>query len=750
MKTELLSPAGDLEAGYAAFFYGADAIYLGLKQFSARATATNFDENDLAQITGYAHFLGKKVYVTINTILQEDELPDVLTSLDLCAKHHVDAIIVQDFGVARIIKERYPNLQLHASTQMAVHNKDGAIALKKMGFSRVVLARELSLNEIKDIATIPDLEIEVFIHGALCYSYSGLCLFSSFEDGRSANRGKCAYPCRACFGADKHLFSMKDLALQTEVLKLPNVSLKIEGRKKNALYVAAVTNYYRHILDDKADNSKFEQDIKQIFSRPWTKLHFLGKNKQVIDTEFVGHRGLIIGKIDTVFKGKVSFKTAHSLMKFDGIQIDVDGIEKPFGFSIQDMTVRGKKTFLSNAGDVVCISLPPDAPFLKKGQNIYLASSSGVKGAYNFDKPKPNAFKTQKSVDICVELDDNKITASCLNASVSMDILLSPANDAIKVEQAIKNAFLKCKEMDFKPEKISIINPKNLFVPASVLNNLRRELYAKIEIIDKKTMMPEISKAVPASKAKWIVKIQNIAQLDLVDLSLIDEIVVLMSEEISLSDLKKLPKNKVRLSLPTIARQTLFYKKQISDFINQGYKKWEINNWWGLTLLDRSGIDLSFGSDIYICNLQAIEHAKQNKASYVTLSCEDTLINWKKLADKTPLPVCLTVYRNIPLFTSYNCVRSYDCKNCLKGEALTEIKKDGRLYYVHSKKCHTTVYANTPMSLSCLYKEVPAHFYGIDLTGLEMTAEQSKQIISDVMAQKNIKNSVTFNAKKMI
>ena len=311
MKTELLSPAGDLEAGYAAFFYGADAIYLGLKQFSARATATNFDENDLAQITGYAHFLGKKVYVTINTILQEDELPDVLTSLDLCAKHHVDAIIVQDFGVARIIKERYPNLQLHASTQMAVHNKDGAVALKKMGFSRVVLARELSLTEIKDIATIPDLEIEVFIHGALCYSYSGLCLFSSFEDGRSANRGKCAYPCRACFGADKHLFSMKDLALQAEVLKLPNVSLKIEGRKKNALYVAAVTNYYRHILDDKADNSKFEQDIKQIFSRPWTKLHFLGKNKQVIDTEFVGHRGLIIGKIDAVFKGKVSFKTAH-------------------------------------------------------------------------------------------------------------------------------------------------------------------------------------------------------------------------------------------------------------------------------------------------------------------------------------------------------------------------------------------------------------------------------------------------------
>ena len=200
MKKELLAPAGDTEAGYAALYYGADAVYLGLKHFSARATAANFGADDLNEFVGYAHSLGRKVYVAVNTLLQEDELPELLKALDLCAKYKVDALIVQDLGVARIVREAYPELELHASTQMAVHNKEGALALQKIGFSRVVLARELTLNEIREIAAIPGLETEAFIHGALCYSYSGLCMFSSLETGKSANRGKCLYPCRAAFG----------------------------------------------------------------------------------------------------------------------------------------------------------------------------------------------------------------------------------------------------------------------------------------------------------------------------------------------------------------------------------------------------------------------------------------------------------------------------------------------------------------------------------------------------------------------
>ena len=173
MKKELLAPAGDIEAGYAALYYGADAVYLGLKQFSARATANNFTEDELNEFVGFAHSLGRKVFVTINTVLQDAEIKQLINNLDICKRCKVDAVILQDLGVAKIVKEYYPEIEMHASTQMAVHNKQGALALKELGFSRVVLARELSLAEMKDIATIKDLELEAFIHGALCYSYSG-------------------------------------------------------------------------------------------------------------------------------------------------------------------------------------------------------------------------------------------------------------------------------------------------------------------------------------------------------------------------------------------------------------------------------------------------------------------------------------------------------------------------------------------------------------------------------------------------
>ena len=220
MKQELLAPAGDIEAAYAALFYGADALYLGLRQFSARASATNFSPDELCQITGYAHALGRKIYVTVNTLVQQEQLKDLTQTLDACLNAGVDGLIVQDLGVAKIVRDCYPELELHASTQMAVHNKEGALFLKKMGFKRVVLARELTLNEIKQITAIPDLETEAFIHGALCYAYSGLCLFSSMETSMSANRGKCLYPCRGCFAGDlgnKHLFSMKDINVSYDV-----------------------------------------------------------------------------------------------------------------------------------------------------------------------------------------------------------------------------------------------------------------------------------------------------------------------------------------------------------------------------------------------------------------------------------------------------------------------------------------------------------------------------------------------------
>src|SRR5205814_2411121 len=269
---ELLAPAGGPDAAFAAFHYGADAIYLGLKKFSARAEAENFTLDELSEVVAYAHSLQprRRVFVTINTLIRQDELDELVEALAALADMGVDAVILQDLGVYHIARKYFPELELHASTQLAVHNRAGAEALRQLGFERVVLARELTFEEVRDITAAAGIETEVFIHGALCYSYSGLCLFSSQTLGRSGNRGKCAYSCRDSYeviGAPQTLrdssavkrdpsqgfpFSMKDLALPDHLpaLRAAGVScFKVEGRKKSPLYVATTTDYYRKLLD---------------------------------------------------------------------------------------------------------------------------------------------------------------------------------------------------------------------------------------------------------------------------------------------------------------------------------------------------------------------------------------------------------------------------------------------------------------------------------------------------------------------
>ena len=344
---EILAPAGNKECAVAAVQSGADAIYLGYSAFSARAGAENFDLDALKGIVEYAHIFGVKVYVTLNTIIYDDEIAEVEKLIGELYNIGVDALIVQDMGILRM---NIPPIPLHASTQMAVHNLEGAKFLQSIGFKRVVLARELTLTEIKKIAdALPDLDLEVFVHGALCYSYSGQCLFSALEYGKSANRGRCIYPCRNIYenscgnkSVKNHLFSMKDLALEEKVLKIPALSLKIEGRKKSPLYVGAVTNYYRKLLDGKKKDINDAEDIKQIFSRPWCNFHFNGKDKTVVDKDFVGHRGLVIGNVEKINKRGLGFRTSHKIARYDGIQIDVKGDEKPFGFGIKSLFVVNK------------------------------------------------------------------------------------------------------------------------------------------------------------------------------------------------------------------------------------------------------------------------------------------------------------------------------------------------------------------------------------------------------------------------
>lgn len=268
---ELLSPAGGWDSLKAAVENGADAVYIGAKNFSARNLADNFE--DIAKAVSFAHRAGVKLYLALNTLVRDREIPAWLDTAKAAAEAGADAFIVQDLGCAMLLKELCPSVRLHASTQMTAHSTAGVRALKKLGFERVVLARELSFSEICRIQENVDIDLEVFVHGALCVCYSGQCLMSSLIGGRSANRGLCAQPCRLDYSANGkkgRLLSPRDLCLIDHILQLDEAgiaSAKIEGRMKPAQYVGTVTRIYRKALDGKPITKEDKAELLRVFSR---------------------------------------------------------------------------------------------------------------------------------------------------------------------------------------------------------------------------------------------------------------------------------------------------------------------------------------------------------------------------------------------------------------------------------------------------------------------------------------------------
>lgn len=313
---ELLAPAGSWEALVAAVQNGADAVYLGARAFNARASASNFDENELARAIDYAHVRDVNVYVTVNILLADTELAAAARLLHFLYRAGADGVIVQDLGLARLARDLLPDLPLHASTQMTVHNLPAMRFLRDLGFTRVVLARELGLAEIRDLKEKSGLEVETFIHGALCVCWSGQCLMSSFIGGRSGNRGRCAQPCRLPYRllsgdggeptAEGYLLSTRDLNLSG---RLPDLiaagidAFKIEGRLRRPEYVATVVGIYRRLLDRALAGSFYvtpeeERDLAQIFNRRFTTgYYFDSPGRELVNFKQPNNRGLPVGRV---------------------------------------------------------------------------------------------------------------------------------------------------------------------------------------------------------------------------------------------------------------------------------------------------------------------------------------------------------------------------------------------------------------------------------------------------------------------
>ncbi len=267
---ELLAPAGNYEAFLGAIAAGADAVYIGGQRFGARAYADNFDESQVVRAIKYAHLHNRKLYMTVNTLVKEEEFADLYDFLKPYADAGLDGVIVQDFGVFGFIKEHFPNVELHTSTQMAISGVHGAKLMKSLGAVRVVPARELSLKEISRIRKEADIEVEAFIHGAMCYCYSGMCLFSSIVGGRSGNRGRCAQPCRLSYKVEGqesfYPLSLKDMCtieILPSLIEAGIDSFKIEGRMKKPEFAAGVTAIYRKYIDKYLANPKAEYKVSK-------------------------------------------------------------------------------------------------------------------------------------------------------------------------------------------------------------------------------------------------------------------------------------------------------------------------------------------------------------------------------------------------------------------------------------------------------------------------------------------------------
>ena len=324
---ELLVPAGDINSFYAALNNGADAIYLSGKMFGARSYAKNFTSDELKTVLRLGKIYGVKIYVTMNTLVKENEVDDFLKEVEFLYNLGVDAILMQDFGMISLCLEKYPNLEIHASTQVNSSSYETIKLLYEMGVKRVVLPREMSIDEIRKI-DIP-IEIEVFIHGALCVSYSGNCLFSSMLGGRSGNRGECVGSCRLPYKLYKdktlidegYLLSMKELNTSTSINKLPSnvVSLKIEGRMKSPSYVGFITKYYRKILDGDELTTKDLEDLKSMFYREFTKGH-LFNDEDLINKKSPNHLGSHLGKVIDVNDEKIRIELDRTLLQGDGIR----------------------------------------------------------------------------------------------------------------------------------------------------------------------------------------------------------------------------------------------------------------------------------------------------------------------------------------------------------------------------------------------------------------------------------------------
>ena len=774
-KPELMSPAGSWEALVAAVQNGADAIYMGGTKFNARRQASNFVEEALRKAVEYAHLYGVRIYITLNTLVKEKELEEWKAFLPELESLHVDGVIVQDLGGAGYIVQNHPNLSLHASTQMTIHQLEGVQVLEEIGFERVVAARELTLKELKNISENSDIELETFIHGALCVSYSGQCLMSSMLGGRSGNRGMCAQPCRLAYTLNKHKdpdnqptyhISMKDLStleILDEILDAGVTGLKIEGRMKRAEYVAVVTREYRKALDSVLKTGKYipeesaKKELEQIFNRGgFTKGYYYGTDhSDLYAREKPNHWGTYLGNVTRVDKGLVWVHLEDELDIGDGIEFWNQNQEgkrnENKGQLVSRLTWKGSQTDKGEKGRLIGIS---SSIHPSPGTQVYRTSRASQlkKAEESFQNPygrkipiNAKVFVKMGTVPVLVFQDFQGVEGKAVG-NYEVQKAMNRALD----EQTIREQLNRLGDTPFEIQSLELELGEDVFLPVSVLNQLRRDaanelIAGRIAYYDKKALSP---KGKRQSNGRYYVHIPEesknpklngyVDSLNF-DLALIEGLDILSyapaSFQFSLKTLQEQVRTiqrfgiQVRLALPTITRlEDMAYLRSLPDEFWSLFDDCQVGNLGQIKLLQEKGIQESYGSHtLNVTNSMSMDELSRLGLKGVTLSPELTLAEIRDIMNQTSLPWEILVYGRIVLMSLEYCPhanKKNQCNHCrFMGEHVLTDRK-GYLFPVRKKRishCYSELWNSQPIFLAdqlAPFYNLGASSWGLNLEGM--------------------------------
>lgn len=502
-KIELLAPAGNIDSFKAAVNAGADAVYMGLGKHNARTMAKNFTLQDYIDCINYAHIRGVQVYLTLNTLVLDNEIKEAMEMLLSLYENGLDAVIVQDIGLASIIHKTIPDLPMHASTQMSAYSLEQVKFLEGLGFKRVVLARELSLEEIKYITSNTQVEIEAFVHGALCVCVSGQCLLSLAIGTRSANRGSCAQPCRMkytlCTGSrqiekNTYILSKKDifgLDILKDILESGITSLKIEGRNKIPEYVALVISLYRKYIDQYLETGKIEIDPKdekellQIFNRSGKSHGYLKgiEYKNSITTLSPKNTGLYLGEVIEK-KGKyIKVRLNEDINLHDGVEIySKDNVTSTIVTCIKDEKMKLLNTNVQKGRVVYIGDIKSDNVNVK--DKVYKTSNNELNDRVRARYLLKSTRKRNLTINVTIKENSPVILSTIINNEMYMyntNILPEQAINKELTLEDLYQVFSKTQENGIKFEKVIGFVQKGLFLRVSTLNDIRRNFVKKVE-----------------------------------------------------------------------------------------------------------------------------------------------------------------------------------------------------------------------------------------------------------------------------